>query len=209
MIIVQPSYRIEKISDGNDILLSIEKAGRTCYKSEDKISSDSSYKFVKNLLLRNPPHLSVIEHESMTIRFVCNRGFTHELVRHRLVSFSQESTRYVNYSKGKYGGDIQIINQHFENTTQRVLWMKACRECEDAYMKLISSGVKPESARSVLPICLKTEIVATANMRQWGHILYQRISQKAHPQMRELMVPLWNELRYKVPLIFDNLEIYR
>jgi len=211
MRIVDASFQIESLKEGNEILLSIESAARTCYKSEDKITDESARKFLSNLLDHNPPHLSVIEHESMRVRFICNRGFTHELVRHRPVSYSQESTRYCNYAKGKYGSVISVIKPVYRQpgTIAYDTWIDAIGYAEKVYLRLIELGEKPEEARDVLPIALKTEIVTTTNLRQWGHMFYQRTSPKAHPQMRELMIPLLEEVRRRVPVLFDKLEIYR
>jgi len=210
MRILEPSYEILKLDDGLEVLKLIELAGRTCYKSEDKITDTSALEFIKRLLSHRPAHLSVIEHSTMTVKFVCERGFTHELVRHRLVSYSQESTRYCNYAKGKFGGEITVIEPLFFAKGERVYqeWKKSCEQAEEQYFKLLDDGAKPEEARSVLPTGLKTEIVATANLRQWGHIFFQRTSPRAHPQMRQLMVPLCDEVQARVPVLFDDISIY-
>jgi thymidylate synthase (FAD) len=212
MRIISPSYSIEKLDDGEEILKQIERAGRTCYKSEDRITEKSAREFVKMIISRG--HLSVIEHPSMTVRFICDRGFTHELVRHRLVSYSQESTRYCNYSKGKFGSEISIIKRCYwvsglpPDKEKLHVFEVGCREAEARYLDLIELGAKPEEARAILPIGLKTEIVMSANLRQWGHTFYQRTSPKAHPQMRELMVPLLAEVQSRIPIIFDDVSIY-
>jgi thymidylate synthase (FAD) len=209
MRIVKPSYAIERLEDTDVIFQRIERAGRTCYKSEELITPESARKFIQMLIKRG--HLSVIEHEDMTVRFICDRGFTHELVRHRLVSYSQESTRYCNYSKAGFDNQITVIDRCYwnEDDTKYVFWESACRNAERTYMELIEEGAKPEEARAVLPIGLKTEIVASANLREWGHIFYQRTSEKAHPQMRELMVPLLAEMRDRIPILYEDLSIYR
>lgn len=213
MRIIDPSYKIESLSAASEILQNIERAARTCYKSENRITADSAKKFVGDLLSNDPPRLSVIEHEHMTVRLVCDRGVSHELVRHRLVSYSQESTRYCNYGKGKYGNEITVIAPYFfvgvDYTEEYALWKNSCKYAEGAYLSLLEGGAKPELARSVLPNSLKTEIVTTANLRQWGHIFYQRTSPKAHPQMRQLMLPLLGEVKCRVPLVFDDLSVYR
>jgi thymidylate synthase (FAD) len=212
MRIVKPDFAIEKLAPGREILQGIERAGRTCYKSEDRITDESAEAFVKMIIERG--HLSVIEHDYMSVRFICDRGVTHELVRHRLVAYSQESTRFCNYSKGKYGREITVIKPCFwdekvDHESCYQWWYDACHTAEKIYLALLERGAKPEEARSVLPNSLKTEIVATANLRQWGHIFFQRTSPKAHPQMRELMVPLLEGVRKLVPVIFDNLDIYK
>jgi thymidylate synthase (FAD) len=209
MIVIEPSYEIEKLDYGREILKRLERAGRTCYKSEERITDESAEAFVRMIIERG--HLSVIEHDNMTVRFICDRGFSHELVRHRLVAYSQESTRYCNYSKGKFGGEITVIDRCYweEDDPRYIQWQNACVEASLRYHKLIGMGAKPEEARAVLPISLKTEIVATANLREWGHIFFQRTSPKAHPQMRELMVPLLHEVQSRVPVIFDNVDVYK
>jgi len=212
MNIIKPSYTIEKLDDGDEILAFIERCGRTCYKSEDAITPDTAKGFVKMLLKRG--HHSVIEHVHMTVRFICDRGVTHELVRHRLVAYSQESTRYCNYSKGKYGGGIILIDPCFWDTSkktdvsQRNEWKQVCREAEFYYLELLRKGASPQEARSVLPNSLKTEIVATANLREWRHIFTLRTAKAAHPQMREIMVPLLKEVQERVPVLFDDIEPY-
>ena len=207
MKIVEPSFAILKFPNGEDILRLLEMAGRTCYKSEDKITADSAKQFVKMLLGRK--HESVIEHESITVRIICDRGVSHELVRHRLCSFSQESTRYVSYDKGKFGSEITVILPCFWDDTDLKLarWQKAMQDAEDAYMSLMAEGASPQEARSVLPNSLKTEVVMTANLREWRHIFKLRTSQAAHPQMREIMIPMLEAFKMRVPIIFDDIEV--
>ena len=210
MQIVKPSYQIEKLAPAEEIMRRIERAGRTCWKSEEMIAIDSAEKFVHMIVKKG--HLSVIEHDDMTVRFICDRGFTHEFVRHRLVSYSQESTRYCNYSKEKFGSEITVIERCYWDKRYEAnyaYWVRACEAAEKAYFLLMENDAKPEQARAVLPISLKTEIVATTNLREWGHIFNQRTSSKAHPQMRELMVPLLAEVQRRVPVLFDDLSIYR
>jgi thymidylate synthase (FAD) len=220
MLLVKPSFTILTPINANDILKRIEAAGRTCYKSEDKITEDSAIKFVKAILTRN--HESVIEHESLSVRFICDRGVTHEIVRHRLASYSQESTRYVNYEKKGIAFVIppwvqldpcevtdvrDEINTAVANGRKaEAEWLTMMAMSEHAYNYLIDQGWKPEQARSVLPNSLKTEIVMTANLREWRHFFKLRTSSAAHPQMREVAQPLLDELRSKIPVIFDNLE---
>lgn len=206
MKIINASYEIMKLDNGEEILKFIELYGRTCYKSEDKITESSAKEFVKMILKRG--HHSVIEHVSMTVRFICDRGVTHELVRHRLVAYSQESTRYCNYSKGKYGSEITVIKPIFFDESRYEIWYESCQESEDCYLDLIERGSLPQEARSVLPNSLKTEIVTTANLREWRHIFTLRTSKAAHPQMREIMVPLLKEVQNRVPIIFDDIVPY-
>jgi len=209
--LIKPYYEIEEIPNGDAVLKKLEKCARTCYKSEDRITPDSAKVFLRKLLAHKPPHASIIEHGLITVRFICNRGFTHELVRHRIASFSQESTRYCNYSKGKFRGEISVIEAPYRThgTEAFDVWVDAVRHIEQAYMKLIRLGEKPEHARDILPIGLKTEIVVSTNLREWGHIFSQRTSPKAHPQMRELMIPLLKEVRRVIPILYEDLSIYR
>jgi thymidylate synthase (FAD) len=201
--ILKPSFEILTPIDGIAILKLIELAGRTCYKSHDLITPDSARAFVEKVAKRG--HESVIEHYNITVRFVCNRGFTHELVRHRLASYSQESTRYCNYTKDKFGNEITVIKpfEVAEGTKEYDIWKAAMESSEKSYFAMIEAGSKPENARGVLPIDIKTEIVATANIREWRHIFRMRTSPAAHPSMRELMMPLQEEFRRTIPVLFD------
>lgn len=156
----------------------------------------------------DPPHESVIEHFSITVRFICDRGVTHEMVRHRLASFSQESTRYCNYSKGKFGGHITVIRPCFweHDTPEYNRWYAGCLMAEQVYLDMLKSGAKAQEARSILPNSLKTEIVMTANLREWKTVLRQRTAPMAHPQMRQLMTPLLAEFKSLIPVIYDGIE---
>ena len=199
MKIINASYRIETPIYGEELLKSIEKAGRTCYKSEDRITDESAKAFVRKLIQRG--HESVLEHESITVRLVCDRGISHEIVRHRIASFSQESQRYV-----RYNGDIEFINPHMPNAKAHEAWQELCERAEETYKELLSYGVQPQQARAVLPNSTKTEIVMTANLREWRHFLKLRTSTAAHPQMRELTVPLLKELQERIPVVFDDIK---
>lgn len=265
MKFIKPSYEIMQCPDGEEVLRLLEQAARTCYKSEDKITTGtgcafcggvgrvdltlmpdyhaadgsygcnecggsgwavepSSYAMIRKILISG--HHSVIEHLSLTVRFICNRGVTHELVRHRLASYSQESTRYCNYSKDKHGGELNIIEPSYRprmsstygetdpdkiaqielGDKRRQVWEVVLGHIEAAYLRLIELGEKPQQARDILPIGLKTEIVTSANLREWRHILNLRgVNKRAHPQIRELMVPLLRELAGRIPLIFVDL----
>lgn len=189
----------EWIQKPNLSLEIIEKAGRTCYKSEDKITSDSSKKFVGMILKRG--HESVIEHVSASVKFITNRGVTHELVRHRLCAFSQESTRYINYG----GEDIQFIKPVWWEYTSNDEFLLALSNSEKHYKILLSLGWRPEQAREVLPNALKTEIVTTANLREWRHIFKLRTSKAAHPQIRELMKNCLDMFKQEIPILFDDI----
>ena len=204
MQIIKPSYKIRTPLRGDTILSSIEQAGRTCYKSEGDITPESAKEFCRKIIARG--HHSVIEHESVSVRFIVDRGVSHELVRHRLCAFSQESTRYCNYK----GGVTFIVPPWYDlettgKTTTEVIWWNAMRASEEAYLGLLEAGWSPQQARSVLPNSLKTEIVCTANLREWRHIFSLRCASAAHPQMREIMQPLLAEMSKAIPVIFDDL----
>lgn len=209
MQIIKPSFIIETPIDGENILKQVEKAGRTAYKAEDKITADSAKKFVRKIL--DMGHESVIEHYNITIRVICDRGVTHEIVRHRLASYTQESTRYCNYSMGKFGGEIMVIKPCFwdsgneEDKKKYEIWENAIKSAEKAYLELIKLGASPQEARSVLPNSLKTEIVMTMNLREWRHFFKLRTSNDAHPQMREIAQPLLDEFKRQIPVIFDDI----
>lgn len=206
MKIINASYRIETSIDGKQILKRIEKAGRICYKSEDRITAESAEAFARKLIERG--HESVLEHESITVRFVCDRGVSHEIVRHRIASFSQESTRYCNYSGNRFGNQITFIKPCFleEGTGGYKLWKQAMFVAEKEYFELLNWGCTPQEARSVLPNSTKTEVVMTANLREWRHFLKLRTATAAHPQMRELTVPLLDELQRQIPVVFDDIK---
>ena len=203
------SYEIlTKISEcAKEELQMIEKIGRVCYKSEDLIMEDgeSAKKFVA-MLIKNG-HEAMLEHIHFSVKFVCDRGVSHELVRHRMASFAQESQRYCNYGKDKFGKEVTFIKPCFYDVGSKEfsIWEHACREAEKYYFELLKIGNRPEEARSVLPNSTKTEIIVTANLREWRHILKLRTAPNAHPQMRELMLPLLQELKTKIPIIFDDI----
>ncbi len=206
MKIIKPSARIVSSVDGDTILKRIEEYGRVCYKSEDRITEDSARRFVENLIKRG--HESVLEHISVTVKFVCDRGVSHEIVRHRLASYSQESTRYCNYSKGDFNGEITVIEPCFlvPGTAGYDMWYKACQMAEQYYFSMLDWGCAPEEARAVLPNSLKTELIMTANLREWRHFFKLRTSKAAHPQMRELAVLLLDEFKEKIPVVFDDIN---
>lgn len=213
--IVEPSYTIlspvrrgcSNLTPGYEfdpsgILRLIELAGRTCYKSEDRITDDSADKFVR--MVRERGHESVFEHSSLTVKFVVDRGVSHELVRHRLCAFSQESTRYCNYGKS---GEVTFVRPPFWGQAHPCYakWFEAMHTAETLYLAFLAMGATPQEARSVLPNSLKTEVVTTANLREWRHILRLRTSKAAHPQMRQVMVPLLEELYAALPVLFEDL----
>lgn len=207
MIIVQPEVQVESV-DSKAMLQRIEKAGRTCYKSEDKITEDSCYKFIQMVI--NNGHHSVLEHEKFTARFICDRGVSHEIVRHRLAAYSQESTRYCNYSKDKFGESITVVDPFFFEGSgiiqdRRQEWKMSCLAAERAYFNLLKLGASPQEARSVLPNSLKTEIVVTYDLREWRHFFSLRAAKPAHPQMKQLAIPLLAYMKEKFEPIFDGI----
>lgn len=205
MIVVNVGYEIVDALDGAEILKKIERVARVCYKSEDKITDGSAEKLVKSLILRG--HEAMLEHFSFSVKFICDRGVSHEIVRHRLASFAQESTRYCNY--GKSGGVTFIKPLFFaEDTAEYKSWCEVMTEAERVYLDLIASGKSPQEARSVLPNSVKTEIVMTANLREWRHFLKLRavgVAGNPHPQMKEITIPLLNDLKERIPIIFDDI----
>ena len=212
MKIINPSVKppVEGISllPAKYLYSIVEAAGRTCYLSE-RVAGDTTEAFIQRLIKRK--HWSVLEHASISLRFICDRGVTHELVRHRLASYSQESTRYCNYSKGKFGNEITVIKPCFweENSPEYQMWKKACEFSEIMYMDLLNEGATPQQARSVLPNSLKTEIVVTMNVREWRHFLEMRlvgIAGAPHPQMVELAKLAYDILVDHYPLFFEDIK---
>lgn len=209
--------------DGIEELQRIEIAGRTCYKSEEKITPDgeSAKRFVKMII--DNGHEAMLEHSSLSVRFICSRGVSHEIVRHRLFSFAQESTRYCNYSKGKFGGECSFIvppdkdwgvntDEYYDNEdygfvadSTRRLWYDALLAAEDDYMDLLKQGWSPQQARDVLPNALKTEIVVTGNYREWRHFFKLRCDEKAHPHIRALAKETLEDIKMRIPVVFDDL----
>ena len=187
--------------DGKAMLKHIELCGRVCYKSEDKITDDSAERFVRKIIKSG--HESVLEHASITVRFICDRGVSHEIVRHRIASHSQESTRYNNYTKDKFGGEISVI-EPVGGGDELAMLKSSCSYAEIMYQGMIATGVSPQMARAVLPTCLKTELIMTANLREWRHFLKLRTSEAAHPQIRALALELRDKLREAVPVVFDD-----
>jgi len=212
MLLVKPSYEILTKTNGMDILGRIEAAGRTCYKSEEKITSISAIQFVERII--KSKHHSQIEHESISVRFIIDRGVSHELVRHRLCAFSQESTRYCDYAGGhitfvvppwvEQGQPEEFMTTRIKGFGPVIEWKNGLLDTEYRYKALRNFGWTPQQARAVLPNSLKTEIIVTANLREWRHIFKLRCARAAHPQMREIMQPLLAEMQDRIPVIFDH-----
>lgn len=205
MRIIEPRVEILSDVDANKIMRNIEMCGRVCYKSEHLITEESAEKFVKRIIASG--HESVLEHEKLTMKFICDRGVSHEIVRHRIASYSQESTRYCNYNKEKFGKELTLIRPFFWNEDEKKyrVWLEVMEKIENSYNELITLGAKPEEARSILPNSLKTEIVVTMNMRELRHFLRLRTSKKAHPQMREVASMLLKYVKETLPVLFDDI----
>ena len=198
------------------VLDTIERVGRTCYKSEDKITESSAEGFVRGLIKRG--HVAMIEHGSVTLCFINDRGVSHEEVRHRIASYGQESTRYCNYSKEKFDGEVTYIDieRGMElDATVSILpsdiklaiireWMQACLDAEEHYMTMLNLGATPQIARSVLNSSTKTEICITMNFREWRHFIRLRNDPTAHPQMREVAQQALDILYEKYPVFFEE-----
>jgi thymidylate synthase (FAD) len=202
--------QIYKDFDGQKVLQKIEAAARTCYKSEGKIQEGSAAKLVAGLIKSG--HEAMLEHASVTVKFIVDRGISHELVRHRLASFAQESTRYCNYSKDDFGSEITfIIPDYLEYKSEGWnIWKESMKQAEDAYFKMLDFGLSPQQARAVLPNSLKTEVVMTANLREWRHFFKLRAlgtTGKPHPQMLEVAVPLLEDMKNLIPVVFDDLVV--
>lgn len=210
MKIIKPSFEI--LASYIALETTIEQAGRVCYKSEDKTCDGSAAKFIDRI--KSSHHDSVLEHGAITVKIICDRGVSHELVRHRIASFSQESTRYCNYSKNKFGSDITVVDiatgfsydlSNDSHYKRYMVWQQAMSNAEMSYMLMIEHGATAQEARSVLPNSLKTEVVITANPREWRHIFKMRTAKSAHPQMCEIMVPMLEKFKRIWPTIFGDL----
>ncbi len=213
MIAIKPEVEIISMNSYEDILKKIEKIGRVCYKSENMITDNSAERFISSILKRG--HESVIEHESITVRFICDRGVTHEIVRHRIASYSQESTRYCNYSQDKFNNEITVIDiasgfkYDLSNDADRKkyeIWNEAMKASEKYYFEMLEAGATPQEARSILPNSLKTEIVITMNLREWRHYMKLRTDSPAHPQIREVSGILLKTFKEKLPIFFSDIE---
>lgn len=206
MKVIKPFFVIEDEINPERMLKAVERAGRTCYKSEGRIEDGSAERFIAGIIKRG--HESVIEHEKITVRIVCDRGVTHELVRHRIASYSQESTRYCNYADDKFGNELTFIKPCFweDDDPNMKLWEESMSFVEEKYFEMIDKGAKPEQARAILPNSLKTEIVVTMNLRQWRHFFRLRTAAAAHPQMREVADMILNEFKKILPVIFSDID---
>lgn len=194
--------------DGEAILKKLERIARTCYKSEDRITDDatSAKKIISNIIKSG--HEAMIEHVSISVKFTCDRITSQSIVRHRIASYAQESTRYCNYAKDKFGGEITFVkpsNWDELDEIDKEIFIDLLNNCETSYINLIKRGWKAQMARAVLPNCLKTEINMTANLREWRTFFKLRCDTPAHPDIRIMALQLLTEFHDKIPVIFDDL----
>ena len=200
MKIIEPSAVLMRDFDGAEVMKFLELCGRTAYQSAKNITDDSAEKFIRNLIKRG--HESVLEHFSATFKIICDRGVMAELTRHRLASFTIESTRFNDYSKG----ELTFIRPNWqEQTFLYRAWKESMIQSKEKYLAMRQSGAKPEQARAILPNSLKTEIIMTANLREWRTILKLRTAKDAHPQMRQVAEMILDALKKKLPVIFENI----
>ena len=213
MEVTKPSYEILTpiSSGGEEELRRIEEIARTCYKSESKSDISDTARFIDGLIRRG--HLAMLEHGSLSVRFVTDRCISHEMVRHRMASFAQESTRWCNYANGRFGGQITIVEPDFSDADDPFAAMihfeAAVKYAEETYLYLINTQhLSAQKARRILPHCLKTEIVITANYREWMHIFELRCAKDCDPEISKLMTALLTDLRERLPIIFDRCALY-
>lgn len=207
MRIIEPSVEILTPLDAETIYKHLEKCGRVCYKSEGKTAPGSAEKFLKRIVMSG--HESVLEHFSVTFKVICDRAVSHQIVRHRIASYSQESQRYINYANDKFGREITVVLPAFATKDQNLVytWEAACQLAEQAYFSLIENGCTPQEARAVLPNCTKTEIVCTMNIRELRHFLKLRTSKAADPAIRVVAKMLLSKTKGAIPVLFDDIEV--
>ncbi len=205
MRVIKPSVKIITPMNEKVVLERLEACGRVCYKSEDRITENSAEAFVRSIIKRG--HEAVLEHCSFTVKFICDRGISHEIVRHRLASYCQESTRYCNYYLDKFDSEITVIEPCFLDEESRGYryWLEACEDAEKKYFEMLNWGCSPQEARCVLPTSLKTEVIMTANIREWRHFLRLRCTKVAHPQMREIATQLLRQMAVEMPVLFGDI----
>lgn len=211
MKVIEQYIELEDMIDRKVILNKLERAGRTCYKSENNIKEGTSERFIQNIIKSG--HESVIEHVNISARIITDRSVTHELVRHRIASYSQESTRYCSYGKDKFGNELTFIKPIFDkkhNIDEEYYiqeWEKSMQQIENTYLDMSNKGVSPEYSRHILPNSIKTEIVATMNLRSWRNFLKLRMSKNAHPQIRDIAFKIFNKFNKVLPEVFGDLDI--
>lgn len=207
MNIIEPSVEILTPLDADTVYKHLERCGRVCYKSEGRTAPGSAEKFLKRIVLSG--HESVLEHFSVTFKFICDRSVSHQLVRHRIASYSQESQRYCNYRNDSFDNEITVVRPvgFLPGTMYYSAWERSCRTAEDAYMYLVAEGRSPQEARSVLPNSCKTEIVCTMNIRELRHFLKLRTSKAADPAIRQVASMLLSKTKDALPILFEDIEV--
>lgn len=206
MIITKPRVLVPTDAFSGAIMKKLERYARVCYKSEGQMPPQGDPGFLKRILKSG--HESIVEHEKVTVMFIIDRGVSHEMVRHRVgAAYSQESTRYCRYSHSKFGSEITVIEPFFfmEDEAAYRLWHESCSLAEKNYMALLELGRSAQEARSILPNSLKTEIVVTYNIREWRHFFRLRCDAAAHPQMRQVSIPLLLHFQMHLPMLFEDL----
>lgn len=207
MKVVKPDWRIAALTEADPtrMMKHLEAMGRICYQSEDAITDTSYDKFLRGIIKRG--HEAVLEHATVTAVVICDRGITHEIVRHRIAAYCQESTRYCNYSKGKFGNEITVVEPFFwdPESPEYQVWHDACAQTEAAYFTLLNKGCTPQEARDVLPNSLKTQIAITMNIREWRHFFRLRCGKGAHPQMIEIACKGLVEFYDYFPCLFEDI----
>ena len=205
--IINPSVEIVSEVNPDVILKTIEKAARTCYKTENNISEDTSSAVKMITKLIDLGHTAMIEFADIHVKLITDTGVLKDLSRHRHCSFAVESTRYCNYSKGKFGTELTFIKPCHINTDSELynIWFSTMQNIEESYMQMAQNGALPDQLRMILPHSLKTEINMKCNIREWRHIFKLRCSKAAHPSVREVMLMLLNEFHSKIPVLFDDI----
>lgn len=207
MKIIEPNVEILSNINGDEILKHLELCARNCYKSESNITEDttSAIKMINKLIELD--HTAMLEHFNITIKLLCDVGTYKDLTRHRHCSFAIESTRYCNYSKGKFGNEISVIKpcNMDENSGIYHTWLKAMNDMERAYMQMAEIGATPDQLRMILPHSTAASVILTANIREWRHIFNLRCAKAAHPSVRQIMLMTLNEFHNKIPVLFDDL----
>lgn len=204
MKLIEPRVCVESY-DSRKIMKNLERACRTCYRSEDLITEESYKTLLKNCINRG--HESILEHEKITIRMTCDVGVYKDLTRHRFASFSIESTRYCNYGKDKFDNEINFIRPIFADELDKFnIWEDTMKTIEDAYMKMVAAGYKPDEMRMILPHSVAAEVTMTTNIREWKHILDLRTKKMAHPAVQQVMIPLLLNFKKNMPEIFGDIE---
>lgn len=205
MKIITPSVELVNPVSNQTAMLHLEMCGRVCYKSEGRIEDGSAETFLRGIIKRG--HEAVLEHINVTLKFTCDRGVTHEIVRHRMASYCQESTRYCNYSNEQFGRSVTVIEPAYlrDDPDAYMVWQNACNLAESAYFAMLDIGRTPQEARAVLPNSLKSELMMTANIREWRHFLKLRCAPAAHPQMREVALLALVALHEQYPVLFEDI----